>query len=338
MAILATACTGGDTITIPEATPATAAGGAVQQPATKGLAATDAVASSSSEASNATTADADVQADGDVVQDAYVSAVDRAGASFATAQGQTFGTEEFGLTMAELTRRIDEVETRIGGCMAEAGFEYIPVDFSTIRQAMTSDKSAPGLSGSEYRAQYGHGITTQPDKPIVTIGLGDQNRRILENLSVPDQVAYERTLWGEDRTATFAFALESENFSRSGGCTRAAVEELFTPEEMATTYFNPADAYVLEDQRAVDALAAWSACMAEAGFVYRHPDDIDFDLQARYDSITQGQDPEELTGVDLEALLKLQDEERSVVAANFPCETSILEPVLDVIEEELLGG
>ncbi len=270
-------------------------------------------------------------------EDAYTSAVDRAQSSFTSAQGRSFGTEEFGLSMAELTRRIEEVETYIGACMADAGFEYIPVAFATIRSAMTSDKSAPGFSGSEYRAQYGHGITTQPDKPIVTIGLGDQNRRILDSLSEPDRIAYERTLWGQDTSATFAFALESENFSRTGGCTRAAVDQFFTAEETAATYFNPADAYVLQDPRAIEALAAWSECMAGAGFTFRHPDDIDFDLQARFDSITEGRDPKELTGADLDALQNLQDEERAVVAANHPCETSILEPVLDRIEDELLG-
>lgn len=323
--LIAASC-GNETITIPE----TAAAPAAAAPAPSDATATS-TAAVSNDAANATEGTASV------VEDAYISAVDRASAAFAAAQGNTYGTEEFGLTMAELTRRIEEAEALIGRCMADAGFEYIPVDFSTIRRAMTSDKSAPGLSEAEYRAQYGHGITTQPDKPIVTIGLGEQNQRILDGLSEADRVAYERTLWGTDRTATFAFALESENFSRTGGCTRAAVEQLFTPEEMATTYFNPADAYVLQDPRAVAALEAWSQCMSEAGFVYGHPDDIDFDLQARYDSIMQGRDPEELTGADLEALQKLQDEERAAVAANHPCESTLLEPVLDVIEEELLG-
>lgn len=324
VAMALTACIGG-TITIPDA--ANSAGAFANSQAF------DSTSSEGSQTTELTNGDSVAQA----AEDAYTSAVDRARNAFNDAQGRSFGTEEFGLSMSELTRRIDEVETYIGTCMAAAGFEYIPADFSTIRSAMTSDKSAPGLSGSEYRSQFGHGITTQPDKPIVAIGLGDQNRRILDSLSEPDRVAYQRTLWGADMSATFAFALESENFARTGGCTRAAVDEFFTTDETAATYFNPADAYVLQDPRAVEALAAWSACMADAGFVYRHPDDIDFDLQARYDSITRGRSIEELTRGELDSLHKLQDEERAVVAANHPCESSILEPVLDRIEDELLG-
>ncbi|MBT8248918.1 MAG: hypothetical protein KJN81_01545 [Acidimicrobiia bacterium] len=325
MAITLTACSGG-TITIPEAANSVGA-----------LADSQVLDTTSSPASETTAETTDGDSMPRAVEDAYTSAVDRARNAFNDARGRSFGTEEFGLSMSELTSRIEDVETYIGTCMAAAGFEYIPVDFSTIRSAMTSDKSAPGLSGSEYRSQFGHGITTQPDKPIVTIGLGDQNRRILDSLSEPDRVAYERTLWGSDLTATFAFALESENFARTGGCTRAAVDEFFSEDETSTTYFNPADAYVLQDLRAVEALTAWSACMADAGFVYRHPDDIDFDLQARYDSITQDRSIKELTAGELDSLHELQDEERAVVAANHPCESSILEPVLDRIEDELLG-
>jgi len=149
----------------------------------------------------------------------YVSAQARAETAASQAAGGQFGTEEFGLTMRDLTTRAEEVESLISVCMAEAGFEYIPVDFTTIRQAMVSDKSAPGLSGSEYLSQYGHGISTQEEKPIVEIGLGDQNRRILDGLSDPDQVAYTRTLWGDNDDATFASVLESEAFSRTGGFT-----------------------------------------------------------------------------------------------------------------------
>lgn len=267
----------------------------------------------------------------------YVSAQARAEAAAAQAAGGQFGTEEFGLTMRDLTTRAEEVESLISACMAEAGFEYIPVDFTTIRQAMVSDKSAPGLSGSEYLSQYGHGISTQEEKPIVEIGLGDQNRRILDGLSEPDQVAYRRTLWGDNDDATFAFGLESEDFSRTGGCTRTAIEQVFAPEEVAATYFNPADALILLDPRAQEAIQAFAACMSDAGFAYSHPDDVDFDLQIRYDTLVQGRDHDELSPAEAEQLQALQAEERAVTAASDSCELRHLEPALDRIEEEFFG-
>ncbi len=268
---------------------------------------------------------------------AYVSAESRAASAAEAAIGGQFGTEEFGLTMGELTARAEEVESLMSECMAGAGFEYVPVDFTTIREAMTSDKTAPGMSSSEYLREYGHGITTQEDKPIVEIGLGDQNRRILEGLSEPDKVAYRRTLWGENDDATFAFGLESEDFSRTGGCTRTAIEQVFDPAELAATYFNPADALILLDPRAQDALDEFAACMSSAGFAYSHPDDVDFDLQLRYDTLVQGRDLSQLTDLEAEQLSMLQDEERAVTAASDSCERQHLEPVLDRIEEEFFG-
>lgn len=274
---------------------------------------------------------------GDQVTSAYVPAAARAAAAAESAVGGQYGTEEFGLTMGELTNRAEEVESLVAQCMAEAGFEYVPVDFTTIRKAMTSDKSAPGLSNSEYVREYGHGITTQEDKPIVDIGLGDQNRRILAGLSETDQVAYRRTLWGENIDATFAYSLEYEDFSRTGGCTRSAVEQVFDPAELSATYFNPADALILLDPRAQDALDEFAACMADAGFNYGHPDDVDIDLQLRYDTLVQGRSHAELTEVEAEELRLLQDEERAVTAASDSCELRYLEPALDRIEEEFFG-
>ena len=268
---------------------------------------------------------------------AYVSAETRAARAAEAVLGKQFGTEEFGLTMNELSVRAEEVESLIAQCMAGAGFEYVPVDFTTIRKAMTSDKSAPGLSSSEYLREYGHGITTQEEKPIVSLGLGDQNRRTLEGLAEIDRVAYRRTLWGENDDHTFAFGLESEDFSRTGGCPRQAIEQVFDPDEIAATYFNPADALILLDRRAQDALDEFAACMSDGGFAYRHPNDVALDLPLRYDTLVQGRDHDVLAAAEGEELRRLQDVERAVTAASDMCERAHLEPVLDRIEEEFFG-
>jgi hypothetical protein len=251
--------------------------------------------------------------------------------------GPPLGSEEFGLSFEQLVARSEAIEALIGQCMADAGFEYIPNDFATIRGAMTSDKSAPGLSEAEFVAQYGYGITTQFPKPIVSLSLGDDNRRIRDALSEADRVAYDRTLLGDDHEATFAYALEAEDFSRTGGCTRAAVEQQFTPEEMAQTYFNPRDAIVLQDSRVVEALADFAACMQDAGYNYGHPDDVEQDLLDRLDSITQGADPTTLTGAQADALAELQAYERAVVPVALDCEVTLLEPVIDQVGRELFG-
>ena len=82
--------------------------------------------------------------------------------------------EEFGLSLTELATRIEDTEALIATCMTDAGFQYVAVDFVSIKNAMGSDKSAPGLSSEDYVKQYGLGITTQFDKPLVTFGAGPE--------------------------------------------------------------------------------------------------------------------------------------------------------------------
>jgi len=72
------------------------------------------------------------------------------------------GLEEFGMTDEQLVTSIDGVESAIASCMADVGFEYIPIDSVTFRDAMDSLGDAPGLSDEEFVAQYGYGLTTLP--------------------------------------------------------------------------------------------------------------------------------------------------------------------------------
>lgn len=248
-----------------------------------------------------------------------------------------YGGEEFGLTYQQLAARVDQVEVAIGECMADAGFEYVPVDFATVRKAMTSDKSAPGMSDGEFIDTFGFGITTQVDKPIVAIGRGEDNERILDGLSNSDRVAYLRTLYGDNTDATFAYGLEDEDFSRTGGCTRQAIERYFSAEEMKGTYLNPADALVEQDPRVQQALEEYARCMAEAGFEFGSPDEVEGWLWDQYDAVVGTADPEELEGADLAALEALRTSEVAMAGVSQSCERRLLEPVVDRVEEELIG-
>jgi len=135
--------------------------------------------------------------------------------SAASGGNARFGSEEFGLSMDQLASKVEKVEGLIGDCMTAAGFEYVPVDFARVKEGMDADKSAPGLSDDEFIAQFGFGITTQYDHPGREIGLGEQNVQIYQALSPQEQVAYDHTLFGEDREATFAQSVEAEDFSKT---------------------------------------------------------------------------------------------------------------------------
>jgi len=254
------------------------------------------------------------------------------------------GTEEFGLTREELVTHIESVERLIAECMSEAGFEYIAADYDTVREGMLAEKSLPGLSEEEFIDQYGFGISTlytglgpqaaDATNPA-TIGLGEQNVRIFNGLSAADQIAYNRALFGEYIDATFAVTLEAEDFSRTGGCTRAAVEQVFSADQLTLAYNNPLDDIVARDPRMITALEAFANCIRESGFDYNNPDDVENDIRTRLDAITGGQPPEALSSESQAALAELQGLERAVGAVTFDCEEEIIIPVEEQILQEL---
>lgn len=257
------------------------------------------------------------------------------------------GTEEFGLTMEQLVSNIEAVEGLIADCMSAAGFEYVAADFETTRAGMLADKSLPGLSEDEFISQYGFGISTlytslapQLADAITpaALGLGRQNIEIFNGLSPADQTAYNRALFGEHSDATFAVALEAEDFSRTGGCTREAITQVFTSDQLNVTYTNPLDSLVQQDPRMITALGEYTDCIREAGFDYSHPDQVEADIHTRLDAITEGLAPEALSPDALAALTELQGEERAIASAAFDCEDEFLTPVEEQILRELYAA
>jgi hypothetical protein len=281
----------------------------------------------------------------------------RAAVAFATvlsfagspnAQTARPGTEEFGLTDRELVQSVERVETLIAQCMREQGFEYVAADYRTVRKGMSSIMSLPGLSEKEFIDQHGFGISTlytgQP--PQLTkgyspgrVGMGERNVEIYNKLSPADQAAYNRTLFGENSDATFAVGLDIEDFSRTGGCTRKAIEQVFKPEQLKETYYNPKDTLIKNDPRMRAALRDYAGRMRNAGFDYNDPEQVEADIRDRLNAITGGGTVpvEQLSPEQLAALKKLQEDERRVAAINFDVEEELIEPLEEEIEKELFS-
>lgn len=258
------------------------------------------------------------------------------------------GTEEFGLTPRQLVQAIERAEALIARCMREQGFEYVAADYRTVRKGMSADKNLPGLTEEEFIKKYGYGVsTTYTGRPpqLATgysparVGLGERNVGIFKKLSPADQVAYNRALLGEHMDVTFAVGLETENFSRSGGCTREAIAKVFKPQQLKATYYNPKDAFINEDPRMKAALRKYSAEMRKAGFAYDHPDEVENDIRERLDAITGGRTVpvEELSPQSQAALEELRDYERRVAVVDFKLAEEIFDPVEERIERELFA-
>lgn len=259
------------------------------------------------------------------------------------------GTEEFGMTQRELVQAIEKTEELIARCMRDQGFQYVAADYDTVRAGMAADKRLPGLSEEEFVSRYGFGISTlytglppqlSSDYSPARVGLGERNVQIFRALSPTDQVAYNRALLGEDATATFAVALEIEDLSRTGGCTRKAVGELFKADQLKATHYNPQDALINKDPRMKAALNYWAREMRKAGFdSYTHPDEIERDLRNRLNALTEGGKllVDKMSPDQKIALRKLQDFERAVAAKSFKMQEEVLAPVEERIQKELFS-
>ena len=258
------------------------------------------------------------------------------------------GTQEFGLSPRELVQAIEKTEELIARCMGEQGFQYVAADHKTVQEGMKADKKLPGLSEEEFTNRYGFGISTlytgQPpqlsnDYSPGRVGLGERNVEIFRALSAADQVAYNRALLGEDTSATLAVALETQVLSRTGGCTRKAVSEVFKPDQLEESYYNPQDALIKKDPRMKSALALWQREMKKAGFDYTHPDEIEPDLRNRLNALTEGDKllVAKMSPDQIAALRKLQDFERVVAVKSFKIEEEVLTPVEERIQQELFS-
>jgi len=269
--------------------------------------------------------------------------------SGAGAQAQApagLGPEEFGMTHKQLVESIEKVEQLISKCMRDQGFEYFGADYETVHAGMKADKSMPGMSEEEFINKYGFGVTTMytGEPPQLAkgyspakVGLGERNIQVFKSLSPADQIAYNRSLFGDG--VSFAMALETENLSQTGGCTRKAVEQVFQPQQLKSDYYNPQNALINTDSRMKAALRKYAAEMKKAGFDYTHPDEVEPDVRTRLAALTSnGTIPVEKMSPEQRAgLAKLQDYERRVAAKDYKLQEELLTPVEERIQRELFA-
>jgi hypothetical protein len=248
-----------------------------------------------------------------------------------------FGVREFGLTDQEWTSAIEQVQSTIADCMDKAGFEYIPADVETVELAMSAVRTEPGVDREDYKKQWGYGVTTRFDNRVKEIELGEQNLAIYASLSEADQVAYDRTLYGDDPDATFAFMFDEEGFEAAGGCTLEAIESSFTDEQLDPDFVNPKDILVEQDGRVAAADLEWMDCMGEAGYDYEDQDEIIEEYGQRLDELLDGEEPEALPPAKAAQLAELQQEEIAVSLVDLECQILYVDDVIREVEIELFG-
>jgi len=265
-----------------------------------------------------------------------------AGASASSAPSGSGATveDQLGFDEAGILARESRVEAAIAQCMKNEGFEYIPIDPLAQRAALVGSSR---LSDQDFLRQFGYGISTLWGRGTNT---GDPNERLRASLGAADRRAYDRTLWGENTGATFEEAVDSGHFDRLGGCTLKATEQVFGGAQVLTQLQNKLDQLddrIAEDPRMVKALERWSTCMADAGYRYEDPDEIDSDLVKRMEKIVgpipgpfatgppPGERPQPYNHA---ALRTLQQDEVSIARADTSCERKRIEPVESVVRPQ----
>jgi hypothetical protein len=248
--------------------------------------------------------------------------------------------DQLGFDTAGIMARQSRVEADIRECMKAQGFEYVPIDPFAQRAAVTG---ASRLSDEDFLNQFGYGISTLWGRGGAH---ADPNQRLRASLSAADRRAYDRALWGENAGATFQAAVDSGDFTKLGGCTRKATEAVFGGAQVLTQLqgkLDQLDERILEDQRMVRALERWTTCMADAGYRYEDPDEIDSDLTKRMEKIVGPLPGPFATGpasghkpqpYDRSALAALQREEVAVARADYACERKEITPVESVVRPQ----
>ena len=240
--------------------------------------------------------------------------------------------DQLGFDQAGIQARQAKAETLIRDCMKAQGFDYVPVNPAEQQAALTG---VQGMSEADFNKQFGFGITTLYDKQTST-AVGP-NEKIRSELDAAGRAAYDRALRGEHTDADFQTAVDNGDYSRLGGCTRTATEQVFGGLENLATLNAKLEELadkILADKRMVAAVADWSTCMADAGYADLHyQDEVDAVLKQRLAKIV-GPSDARLADYDHAALAALQRDEVAMVNADIRCEERHITPVDDKVRPD----
>jgi hypothetical protein len=260
--------------------------------------------------------------------------------STATSQQASSGgtiEDQLGFTRKGVAAASAKVENEIASCMKAEGFDYIPVD-SVAQQAALTGK--PNMSDAEYERQFGYGITTLYGRATAQT---DPNAAIRSQLGAADRAAYDRALSGGKPDQTFAFAVDTGDFTELGGCTKTATDQAFGGTQLLQTLqrkLDELDDSIVADQRMVRALEAWRACVKDAtGSDYEDAESIEEEIKQRFEKVAgsvvpPGEIAADPAQVDTVALRKLQQDELDLFNKDSTCEKRLIDPVETKVRQE----
>jgi len=169
-----------------------------------------------------------------------------------------------------------KVEDATAACMKTAGFEYVAVPPESNPKSKFND--AFNLPPDKFAEQYGYGISTIDWSKMGPDDSSNPNTAIRNKLSATAKKAYDKALNGQFGDSNGAIALPADgknNAKIDTGCRGKAAESVYGKGDDKMNDFRKYDSLFKDldalrkrieaDQRVVDATAAWSDCLADAG-------------------------------------------------------------------------
>lgn len=248
---------------------------------------------------------------------------------------------------AEDERRVQEL---LVACMAEQGFEYLPVEYPEPVEdpAYVAQQE---MSPEEYASEYGYGITTvdyemTPEEENWV----DPNQAIVEAMDDAERTAYETALYGEmpEVVPGEEESVEYEGFG--GGCQGEASEEVYgggaeaaaINEELGPKWEELYER-IEADPRIVEGNQGWAECMAAAGHDFATQEEAQNSIWDQQNALYEEAYPEDLATaepaegeegeyvepeIDEAALAELRETEIAVAVADQRCSAEHLPPEL----------
>jgi hypothetical protein len=178
----------------------------------------------------------------------------------------------------DFAKQQEEAEEYTAACMAEEGFEYIPIDYSSQYQDVPEPEDIEDQNTEEWVTENGYGINQTSEQieeqSEQSVEIVDPNQDYVASLSEGEQAAYYEVLYGPgpdesdmDEDGSYEYNWEE------AGCQGEAQHETSASsvwEEDEHKAVVDAMSSMYEDVQKDPAVAAldaeWATCMADAGF------------------------------------------------------------------------
>ena len=235
----------------------------------------------------------------------------------------------------EMAAQQKKTEELVAACMAEEGFDYIPVDYSQYSFASPFDDE--NRDTEEWVAEHGYGSFQTPEERAEMDEQAedyvDPNMDYVNALSPSEQTAYYEILQGPQMTEEEYAAMEESGEAmefnwETQGCYGAASHEVNGDDVTQSEKYKPLmdslnKLYDTQQKHpeTVKVDAEWAACMADAGYAeFKTKQEAQESVYAESNAYWENgatEEPDEATQT------KWRENEIDVALADFKCSEKV---------------